>query len=159
MKSSLLLLGALATRVLAAPATPHDYIVHERRDALPTSWSEERRLDRSATLPMRIGLTQSNLDRGHDLLMEVSHPESSRYGQYYTAEEIHDLFAPAQDAVDSVRDWLEGMGIAGHRISQSANKQWLQFDADAEEVENLLKTEYYIYEHQDSGKNHVACRE
>jgi len=150
----------MAAHVLAAPASSsHNYVVHERRDALPASWSEERRLDRSASLPMRIGLTQSNLDRGHDLLMEVSHPGSSRYGQYYTAEEIHDLFAPSKETVDSVRDWLENMGIAGHRISQSTNKQWLQFDADAEEVESLLNTEYYVYEHQETGKNHVACRE
>ena len=70
MKSSFLILGTLAAGVLAAPTT-HEYTVHERRDALPTSWNEGKRLDRTATLPMRIGLTQSNLDRGHDLLMEV----------------------------------------------------------------------------------------
>lgn len=51
------------------------------------------------------------------------------------------------------------MGIAGHRVSQSVNKQWLQFDAEAEEVENLLRTEYYLYSHQGTGKSHIACQE
>ena len=88
-----------------------------------------------------------------------SNPKSSRYGKYYTAEEIHDLFAPTKESVDSVRDWLESMGIAGHRISQSVNKQWIQFDAKADEVEELLRTEYYIHSHEETGKSHVACRE
>lgn len=68
MHVSLFLLSV--TAVFASP-TPHNYVVHERRDALPSVWVEESRLDKGALLPMRIGLTQSNLDRGHDLLMEV----------------------------------------------------------------------------------------
>ena len=70
MRASALLLGALAAAAVAIPA-PHNYVLHERRDVLPTSWSEGERIYRKASLPMRIGLTQSNLDRGHDLLMEV----------------------------------------------------------------------------------------
>lgn len=68
MRASLFLLSV--TAVLASP-TPPNYVVHERRDVLPNGWIEERRLDEGTLLPMRIGLTQSNLDRGHDLLMEV----------------------------------------------------------------------------------------
>lgn len=70
MKSSILLLGAVAAGVLAAPA-PHDFQVHERRDNLPRHWIEGRRLDKKTTLPVRIGLTQTNLDQGHDFLMDV----------------------------------------------------------------------------------------
>jgi len=33
-------------------------------------------------LPMRIGLTQSGLEEGHDWLMDVAHPESANYGKY-----------------------------------------------------------------------------
>lgn len=65
----LLLLGAAAA-VIALPA-PHEYVVHERRDYIPNSWIQSKKLDGSTTLPVRIGLTQSNLDRGHDLLMEM----------------------------------------------------------------------------------------
>jgi tripeptidyl-peptidase-1 len=71
MRLSHVLLGtAAAAGVLASP-TPNDYVVHERRAVLPRSWTEEKRLDKASILPMRIGLTQSNLDRGHDLLMEM----------------------------------------------------------------------------------------
>lgn len=72
---------------------------------------------------------------------------------------MHDFFAPADTSVDAVRSWLESAGIASNRISQSANKQWIQFDSDAEEMESLLHTEYYIYSQSDTGRSHVACQE
>lgn len=64
------LLCALAASAMAVP-TAHNYQVHERREFIPNSWTEGRKLDGKVTLPVRIGLTQSNLDRGHDLLMEL----------------------------------------------------------------------------------------
>lgn len=73
--------------------------------------------------------------------------------------DVHDLFAPSQESVDRVRGWLESSGIAAGRISQSVNKQWMQFDADAEELEKLVRAEYYIYSHSETGRSHVACRE
>lgn len=84
---------------------------------------------------------------------------SAKYRQFYTAEEIHDLFAPSEESVQSVRDWLESAGVHGDRITLSANKQWLQFDADAEEAEKLLRTEYYVHTNAVTGKPHVACHE
>lgn len=71
MIPSLLLLGAVTSGALAFP-THNDYNLHERRDALPAHWIEGRRLDPKVSLPMRIGLTQRNLDHGHDLLSEMS---------------------------------------------------------------------------------------
>jgi subtilase family serine protease len=88
-----------------------------------------------------------------------SDPRSSRYGQHLSVEEVHDLFAPSQETVDNVRAWLESEGISASRISQSFNKQFLQFDASAAEVERLLNTEYYLYQHAGTGRSHIACRE
>jgi len=44
-------------------------------------------------------------------------------------------------------------------VSQSVNKQWLQFDAKTSEVEKLLHTEYHEYEHAATGKTGIACDE
>ena len=69
------------------------------------------------------------------------------------------MFEPASGSVDAVHSWLESYGIRLHRVSQSANKQWLQFDAITKEVEGLLRTEYYVYEHLESGDSSIACEE
>ncbi|KAJ5133090.1 hypothetical protein N7448_001881 [Penicillium atrosanguineum] len=158
MKYSGLLVGVAAVGAIAVPA-PHNYELHEKREFMPSSWNEGKRLDGLTSLPVRIGLTQSNLNHGHDLLMEMSNPSSSRYGQHMSESEVHDLFSPSQESVDSVRGWLESSGVAADRISQSVNKQWMQFDADARELEKLLRAEYYVYAHSETGRSHVACSE
>lgn len=88
-----------------------------------------------------------------------SHPESPRYGQWYSPEEVIDIFAPPKHAVDAVRQWLHDSNISPERISQSTNKQWIQFNANVQEAERLLKTKYHQYEHLATGKTNVACEE
>jgi tripeptidyl-peptidase-1 len=72
---------------------------------------------------------------------------------------VIDLFAPAESSVDTVRTWLESSGISRDRVSQSVNKQWLQFDGSTAELEALLHTEYHHYEHEDYGYSKVGCDE
>lgn len=70
MKPSIFLLGVLAAAAVAAPA-PSNYVLHEQRAIFPASWSEGKRVHGKTSLPMRIGLAQSNLEWGRGLLMEV----------------------------------------------------------------------------------------
>jgi hypothetical protein len=67
--TNLLLAGLSATAVVAVPSNSH--VIHEKRSETPRNWKRVARLDADVVLPMRFGLTQSNLDKGHDLLMEV----------------------------------------------------------------------------------------
>lgn len=85
--------------------------------------------------------------------------DSPNYGKHYSAEEVAEIFAPSQSTVDTIQDWLVSAGIAAKSISQSVNKQWMQFDASTSELESLLKTEYHVYEHAETGKPVVACDE
>ena len=68
------------------------------------------------------------------------------------------MFAPAQESIDTVRDWLHTSGIDSSRINLSRGKNWLNFNASIAEVESLLRTEYKIYSHS-SGQDHIACEE
>ena len=67
---SFITLCALLASAMAVPAA-HNYQLHERRDFIPKSWVEGKKLDRNVSLPVRIGLTQSNLDYGHELLLNL----------------------------------------------------------------------------------------
>ena len=69
------------------------------------------------------------------------------------------MFAPSSHTVSKVREWLHSSGVAVDRVTQSANKQWLQFDAEAGELEDLLKTEYHVHSHEATGNLHIACHE
>ena len=91
--------------------------------------------------------------------MYSSNPRSSRYGKHFTLEEVTNLFAPSAVTVDAVKSWLVDSGIREERISQSTNKAWLQFDASKKEMEQLLQTEYYSYEHVNGGRKHIGCED
>lgn len=108
---------------------------------------------------MRIGLTQSNLEKGPGLLMEVSHPSSPKYGQWWSASEVHNLFAPAEEAVNAVKEWLTSFGIDPALIVHSDNKGWIAFDATADEAEALFNTEFYEYSLTNTNKLRVGTDE
>jgi tripeptidyl-peptidase-1 len=69
--------GSLAVALVALVAwceavpTPSLYAVHEKRSSIPRLWSRGGRVDSDAILPIRIGLTQSNLEHGEAHLMDV----------------------------------------------------------------------------------------
>ncbi|KUI69579.1 Tripeptidyl-peptidase sed1 [Cytospora mali] len=135
---------------------PATHVLHERHlSPISQRWTKKEKVSPEATLPMRIGLKQSNLQAGHDKLMELSNPDSSIYGQHMTAEEVVDFFAPQQASVDIIIDWLVSSGISRDRIGQSVNKQWIQLDASTEEAEGILFAEYYIWE-CDDGSHDLA---
>ncbi|KAH8690679.1 peptidase S8/S53 domain-containing protein [Talaromyces proteolyticus] len=150
------ILSALAALSNAAPSSVK-HVVHEARHKPSADWVKGSRIESSAILPVRIGLSQTNLEIGHEFLMDVSDPKSSNYGKYWSADEVHNKFAPPEKHVDAVKEWLIAAGIAGHRVVHSDNKGWLAFDATVEEVEQLLQAEYHEHDHVSSDKIRVGC--
>lgn len=157
MHSFITLATAFAVAAVALPSAHPPYTLHEKRESSHPAWVKRSEVPTGAKLPVRIGLSQSNLDKGHDLLMDISTHSSPNYGKHYSADEIIDLFAPAEDSVNAVSDWLRSAGI--EHFTQSVNKQWLQVDLRVEELEDLLHTKYHEWEHTGSGDVHVACDE
>ncbi|RFU29342.1 hypothetical protein B7463_g7016, partial [Scytalidium lignicola] len=148
--------AALTVLSVAAPTTVK-HVLHEEREKPARDWIKSSRIEGSAIIPMRIGLTQSNLDKGYDYIMDVSDPESSKYGKHWTAEEVHDMFAPTDKTVAAVREWLISSGIDEDRIVHAENKGWFAFDATVEEAERMLLTEFYEHEHKHTDKVRVGC--
>ena len=65
------LIGTFAACVVTAPAPASNHVLHEKRGFTPRAWEKRDRVDPSQMLPVRIGLTQSDLDKGPGLLDEV----------------------------------------------------------------------------------------
>jgi len=68
--SSLPVFFALAATTQGA-ALPSSHVVHERRTQPMQTWVKRDRLSPKAVLPMRVGLTQRNLERVDEYLMDV----------------------------------------------------------------------------------------
>ena len=150
---------ALAALSSALPSkTRSSHVLHEKRSSLG-AWRKSTRVDPNAIVPLRIGLTQSNLHTGYDRLMEVSHPSSKQYGRFLSAEDVHELFKPAEDAVAAVREWLVLEGVDVGAIVHSENKGWLAVDLPAEHAERLFNAEYHVHEHRHKDLVSVGCDE
>ena len=148
------------TGVVASP-TPNSKrdVLHERRERLPLNWRRTAEIHGSSLLPLRIALTQRNLDKADEFLMAVSHPESPNFGNHWTAKQVAEAFAPTDETVTSVLDWLAETGISPDRVRQSQGLNWLHAEVTVEEAENLLRTKYHRYTHTRTGQAHVACEE
>ena len=152
---------SILTAALAGVATAWPFSashsVHEKRSEPSSGWVKRDVLYRRAILPMKVGLAQSNLDRAWEWLEEVSHPTSEKYGKHWSAKQVAEAFRPSHESVEAVKAWLTSSGISADRIGHSQSLSWLEFDATVDEAEDLLKTTYHAYEHDESGQPHVAC--
>lgn len=68
--SSVVVAAASLGVAVAAPANVQRHVLHEKR-ASSENWVKGERLSPDVKMPMRIGLVQENLHKGHDWLMEV----------------------------------------------------------------------------------------
>ena len=152
-----LVASLLSLGLSLASANPQlsPYTLHEKRHRLPSGWARSHKHHAAAVIPLRFGLSQSNLDNIDEFLNEVSHPESPNYGQHWTPARIAETFAPSQATVDVVLSWLLDNGFEGHRVKVTPSRGWVELNATVEEAERLLLAEYHVYQHE-SGSNHIG---
>lgn len=62
---------AVITAIVNAAPAPVKHVLHEERSIPSSNWIKGARIEKDAVIPMRIGLTQTNLEKGYDYLMEV----------------------------------------------------------------------------------------
>ncbi|RFU34872.1 hypothetical protein B7463_g1445, partial [Scytalidium lignicola] len=154
------LAGSLVLEAMASPLSPEYAVARPKREVPSThslherhlphwskQWTRRSKMTDDEILPMRIGLKQSNLDAGHEKLMDISTPGSANYGKHMNAEEVIDYFAPHPSTVEAVTEWLVVSGVSADRFAVSANKQWIQFDATVAEAEELLVADFWVWEH------------
>jgi hypothetical protein len=93
------------------------------------------------------------------MLLSRSDPKSADYGKYYSQEDVVSLFSPEQQTIDSVTSWLVSSGIPKDSIHLRKSQGWIAFETTAGELESLLKTKYYTYEHNERGGMYVGTDE
>jgi len=78
-------------------------------------------------------------------MLAVSDPESGRYGQHLSNQQVHDLIAPTPDTVRTVLAWLASHGIIPQAMT--SNSDWLTATMPISLAEQLLDAEYYALTH------------
>lgn len=147
------LFSAIAVHALQ----PLTHVVHESRSlSSKNGWVEVERASSAQQVNLRIGLVQRNLHRAEELMLEVSHPKSAKYGHHWRPQEVIDMFAPSADAVSSTVQWLVREGVAHDHISMTAGRNWIKVNSTIGEAERLLHAVYNIFQNE-NGLEALFC--
>jgi tripeptidyl-peptidase-1 len=147
MRGLLHVLSICSTALLATSTQRANYVIHEGRTSKPIGWVKSHKAGADDIILLRIGMKQQNLHMLEDLLMDVAHPRSPKYGQHWTPKKVVDFFAPGESTFYSIRTWLNASGIAEDEVRRSLNKAWIELNVSVVMAELLLDTEYHVYEH------------
>ena len=74
------------------------------------------------------------------------------FGKHWTPERVVDFFAPAIASIEAVKTWLTDSGIGDERVRLTNSKSWLEANVSVAEAEELLKTEYHVWEDKEGSE-------
>ncbi|KUJ09206.1 subtilisin-like protein [Mollisia scopiformis] len=156
MKLPSFLVGTGLFCIAKSAVTPH--AIHERRDTSSSEWLKiDDKADGNAPFRLSIALAQRNLESASEYLMSISDPKSADYGKHWTAQQVADTFAPSDVDVNAVKSWLTANGIGSEKINVSKARNWMRLNVTVSEAAALLKTDYAVFEHQNTKKRALAC--
>ncbi|PCH42074.1 tripeptidyl peptidase A [Wolfiporia cocos MD-104 SS10] len=153
MRTCFLALILTVTSVAAAPSSVRE-CQHKVKETInpPRGWTKVKPAPADHTIELRIGLPQSNFALLEQDLYQVSDPFHERYGAHLSKEEVDALIAPQAESVDLVDEWLASHGIATEQLSRSSARDWIKIKVPVSLVEDMLKTEYHVWVHEESGE-------
>ncbi|KAF4311026.1 putative tripeptidyl-peptidase 1 precursor protein [Botryosphaeria dothidea] len=150
--TALLSIAAAAQAALATPIRARSPYAVKETHYVPRQWSKTGRAPESHVLHLHIGLKQSQFDELERHLYEVSDPDHHRYGQHLSAEAVNELIKPSDEALELVHEWLNGSGIDVSSLRYSPAQDWIDVALPVADIEQLLDTEYSVYQHQDGNQ-------
>lgn len=112
-RSTLLVAAAVlvATACLASASPFGARVVKETWGTAPTRWARGPRVQPSTPVELIFAVKQTNLEELESTLVAVSDPDSPRYGQHLSAEEVDNLVAPRPADILTVLMWLKEQGV------------------------------------------------
>jgi len=111
------------------------------RLAHPADWTKEDRLNPSEQVHLQIALEQRNLAALEEAFWAASDPDSPKYQQWWSNEQILALISPSAEDSTAVVQWLEEAGIKEFMM----HGDHIDVSASAGLVEALLETELYHF--------------
>ncbi|KAJ6536611.1 family S53 protease-like protein [Mycena vulgaris] len=150
MVATSLFFVSLLSLAAASPAARSNFVVHEKRDAVPASFAKVGPAPSSATIPLRIGLFSNNFPGLEETLYAVSTPGSALYGQHLTLEEAKAFMEPSAESLAAVTEWLDSHGLKATVASPYG--EWLTVNVPVSKANEMLDANYETFTHLETGK-------
>ena len=141
-------IGALLVLSAAVAAPEPALVARNRASPLPERLVRLGRTPPDAVLPsLDIALASQDYPGLQRSIEAVSDPESPRYGQWLTPDEVTTHVAATPESIAAVREWVASAGLA-EAATLTQQHDWLILkNVTAAEVERLLGAE--LFQHRD----------
>ncbi len=137
------LLVSTAATAVAAPDTAADVNgdrapIAGSTPAWATPHAEVARSNGNTVRHIQVALALRDQPGAEHLAAQLATPGSAEHGKFLTSKAFLDRFAPTQDAVDQVSQWLGSQGL--HVTSVSANRHFVDAEAPTTALESAFGT-------------------
>ncbi|KAE8454669.1 hypothetical protein EG329_000292 [Mollisiaceae sp. DMI_Dod_QoI] len=163
--NSFSVLVALSACVYASPkfgTSKHETSrIVEKIQFPPAGWTkdESARLDKDSSLmKLRIHLVHQDMDKFHELAMNIATPGHDLYGKHLSQEVIDAMIAPKDESTELVMQWLRSEGLIGH-ASISPRSDSVILEASIAQVEKLLHAKYEAFSNKETGDASIRTLE
>lgn len=109
MRSTILAVALLAAVCASAPLSPTVHTAAPQYHCM-FQVEEDASIAPSAAVAFTLSLRQRNIEILERTVLDVSDPDSPRYGQYLSTEELEELTRPAEHHYTAVTQWLADNG-------------------------------------------------
>ncbi|GJJ11860.1 hypothetical protein Clacol_006098 [Clathrus columnatus] len=132
-------------------------VVHRQLDTIPDGYIQVGRANPEQTIKLSIGLASNNNTGLTKRLYEVSMPNSTKYGQYLTKEEVDDHLRPKANTTKAFNQWMSRHGIKPNSTSSSGNH--FAIELTVSKAEKLLNTTFHNFNHTSSNQSLIRTKE
>nr|XP_020446720.1 tripeptidyl-peptidase 1 [Monopterus albus] len=112
------------------------YLEYDQDVLIPEDWANVGRLEPTEELELTFALKQQNINLLEKTLGLVSDPDSARYGDYLSLDEVSSLVRPSKLTQKVVHRWLQSHGIKN--CLSVHTQDFLQCTMTAKVAETLL---------------------
>merc|ERR1719450_499661 len=119
---------------------PDQYLQHHAQ-----GWKKLHRAEPDKVLKLTFALKQRNIDQLENLLLEVSDPDSRKYGQYISVGQITRMISPSQKSIETIKSWLVDNGVSEDNCDLTANRDFLICEVPCYIAERLLHGTIFSY--------------
>jgi tripeptidyl-peptidase-1 len=139
----------LASLVAAGAAKP-GFILHEKIATAPMDFILHGLVHPDTLLDLRFALRQNNMAGLEKVLLDISSPESTRYGHHLSQQEVEAFVEPSADTVSKVNNWLSSEGLTATNVSHAGD--WIQASIPAGMANNMFNADFKLFTHTESSQ-------
>lgn len=97
-----------------------------------------------AAIRLRVHLAHQDMDKFHELALNIATPTHEKYGQHLSLKSIDALIAPKDESGDLVMGWLDAAGLRAN-AKYSSRGDSIIIEASISQIEKLLGAEYSVF--------------